>query len=669
MAVKNTMDLLNKSPQLSAFAPPTTAEDYTNTVQNLVNELTTKGVVDYIDGYKTRLENWFKTADTRSKELLKKICPSSEGDIKKFNQLLAEVSDEWYNLTGQGMLVEFLIGSSKESKKDYETGTKKINKILTDTLAMVNSDKDTIAKAYMDQFTFAFEKELNEDTSGAYYVMGLLNFIKFLSKERKNKRTSEQIKSDISGIKFNTQIMFRSTERLKESKKFKFDKDSGEIYVRPEMFTPDQRALFNKEVGRTIAKNLAAEGKSVGSRRPYTLATTTDDKSIEIQLTDASVKLAQKIETQGKNMLFNWSSTIDYHTHASFKELLGLKESDPTPSYSWFLKNNPYNYIPRVRKMIDKICSEVKDGALMRRIIEDEVLPKDPLVFFIGRDTKKMTGVLGEIAAMYMVHRLNEGSDTPVKPSFTANLIDQYGKQMHVDVLLNEVFGIQAKNSAELHPTLINFRKASARTILADPLLHGTGQVIGELEALRYFNIPYNRDEDGTYVAVDSVNNIIKRKPYEKAAVTYRLGYDLLKKQIPVIDEYLQMAAAVMMYLQVGENLTNNATDLFIIGTKMAITTAQIIDLLRQEYEANKTTKSPFNSKYFHIQTSLTNEEKDTYDNGNTIVDYFNYEGQHSRTKVARSVNKSFKSLSQYLERITLSSSFDFSGLIDKIKS
>lgn len=269
--------------------------------------------------------------------------------------------------------------------------------------------------------------------------------------------------------------MFRSTERLKESKKFRFNKDTGEIYVRPEMFTPDQRALLNKEVGKVIAKNLAAEGKTIGSRRPYTLATTTNDKSIEMQLTDASVKLVQKIESQGKNLLFNWSSTINYYTHRSFREKLGLKDEDPTPSYSWFLENNPYNYVSRVKKMIDKICSEVKDGALMRKIIEDEVLPKDPLVFFIGRDTKKMTGVLGEIAAMYMVHRLNEGSDTPVKPSFTANLTDQYGKQMHVDVLLNEVFGIQAKNSAELHPTLINFREASARTILADPLLHGTG--------------------------------------------------------------------------------------------------------------------------------------------------------------------------------------------------
>lgn len=671
MAVKKAVDITNRIPQLSSFTPPTTAESYNNIVQNLVNELTTKGVVDYVDSYGDRLDNWFKTADVRSKKLLKTICPSCDGDIKKFNQLLAEVADEWYNLTGQGMLVEFLIGASKESRTDYKSASTRINNILSDTLSMVNADGPNVAKAYMDRFTAAFEQELNDDASGAYYVMGLLNFLKFFSKEQSNKKSTETIMSDIAGIKFNKQIQFRSTQRLKESKKFKIDKDKGEIYVKPEMFTPDQRALLNKEIGKIIAKNLAASGKTVSSRRIYILATASDDKSIDMELTDASVKIINKIESQGKNLLFNWSSTINYHTHSSFREKLGLKDEDPTPSYSWFLENNPYNYVSKVRKMINKICSEVKDGALMRRIIEEDVLPKDPLVFFVGRETKKMTGVLGEIATMYMVYRLNQGSKTPVKPSFTANLTDQYGKQMHVDVLLNEVFGIQAKNSAELHPTLINFRKASARTILADPLLHGTGQVIGELEALRYFNIPYNRDEDGTYFAVDSVNNIIKRKPYEKAAVTYRLGYDLLKKQIPVIDSYLQMASAVMMYLQVGEELTNNATDLFIIGTRMAFTTAQIIDLLRQEYTANQNTKGPLTSKYFHIQTSLSDDSEDNenYDNGNTIVDYFNYAGQHSRTKAARSNNTSFKSLSRYLERITLSSSFDFSGLIDKIKS
>ena len=120
------------------------------------------------------------------------------------------------------------------------------------------------------------------------------------------------------------------------------------------------------------------------------------------------------------------------------------------------------------------------------------------------------------------------------------------------------------------------------------------------------------------------------------------------------------MSAAAMMYLQVGENLGNNATDLFIMGTRTAVTTAQVIQTLINDFTKDPDFKS---NHHFRIQTSLADPKLEGYDYGNTIVDYFN-EGQFYRTKKAGRANTKIKRLSQYLERITLTSSFDFSDLI-----
>lgn len=151
-------------------------------------------------------------------------------------------------------------------------------------------------------------------------------------------------------------------------------------------------------------------------------------------------------------------------------------------------------------KMKQLILSYVdRDQYLIMQIL-NYLLDKDEFFFFIGKNTKAITGQLGEIQGLYYLAKFL-GDDLDAALDWQGGLFTN-GSKPHQDILLENLFGIQVKNSAKDIIDYISFKEGTLENITINLMeeLQKTGLDIDWINLIKNyygtlnFNVEYHRD-------------------------------------------------------------------------------------------------------------------------------------------------------------------------------
>lgn len=315
-------------------------------------------------------------------------------------------------------------------------------------------------------------------------------------------------------------------------------------------------------------------------------------------------------------------------------------------------------------KMIKGILNYANNDPLLKQILE-YMVDKNNTVFFVGKNYQEISGVLGEATAVYYLHKLigKDSFDSSIK--WKGGIIN--GTKPHQDIILNEQFGIQVKNTTrqEVVDSLnlrnnfisfnsdgykVNFQNASLPTILASARKSGlsfeASDIFESYFGMISFNVPYDWEE-GQFrkVAIQS------EKPWDTHIVgsnavdvygNAKKMLDAMEKDIQIL---IQLLATATMYMQLDNINTTDANILYMIGSS-AIFSA--VDILKDVEESlNKMQTSNFNIE-FENKNNIT--IVDAINTGRKITD--------KRGKLKHYSKETYSDLT--LSSIVISSSFTF---------
>lgn len=268
------------------------------------------------------------------------------------------------------------------------------------------------------------------------------------------------------------------------------------------------------------------------------------------------------LEDSGQN---NFSATFDWYFATN-----NLTKTEAREIYS----TAPHVLQEINNKMVDFIVSHVSSHQeIVRNIVINKILARDPYAFFVGQNINDITGLLGKIQGLYYLHVLTGGkSTTNWVGGITAN-----GKKPHRDIVLNEFFGIQIKNTTKdlLQQSLNNgmtvgFQSATLSHFLSQ--LHTSSyfqEVFEEFYGTKMFNVPY-KIEDGRYVSGSDGSD--KAKIFQG----YKNNLDNLTGDV---EAALQGFAATFMYLDVETEVLRmyDGNSLFLLGGTMFVTASWML--------------------------------------------------------------------------------------------
>lgn len=288
----------------------------------------------------------------------------------------------------------------------------------------------------------------------------------------------------------------------------------------------------------------------------------------------------------------------------------------------------------KIGQINSRIAAEIKSKCpdkLIGKII-NHILSRDKLAFFVGDNTKDITGILGEIKAMYYLGKffgedqigntiiwrggLHEGAD---------------GKKPHQDIILNGL-GVQVKNTTLSVDSFFSsyFANASLETILNSLPDQSLALIFKQFYGTLAFNIPYYITKGGSARAgsyhskTTQMNSFLKRR-------------ESLLNLVEQMEKIIASFASTLMYLTsdvVEKQTLTDTNSLFFVGGKTFVLVSEILTDIQkqidQQIEEEKT-------KSIHIG----------YKAKQTIVTAYN-DGETS------------KSLSDVAQQVQLTSSYRF---------
>ena len=246
-------------------------------------------------------------------------------------------------------------------------------------------------------------------------------------------------------------------------------------------------------------------------------------------------------------------------------------------------------------------------------------------LFTGGNAPKKITGLLGEIQAIYFIKSIIK-NNKGINVGWNATALTADKVQPHRDLIISTLknqYGVQVKNSGNDLKREINFQSFKIETAkriqdgslfmsmpenfnkYAFPIDKELFEAATTLSAMKNFNIMY-RWEDNHAVAGDNDVFAKTRRGIEEAAV--------------MAEKAMQAFSAAMMFMQTSSDIKDNqdANSLYIIGGMMAISSASILSDIIKDIEKD--------IRRFNINTKVT---KGTKTDG-TIVDFLNSnKGEH----------------------------------------
>lgn len=280
-------------------------------------------------------------------------------------------------------------------------------------------------------------------------------------------------------------------------------------------------------------------------------------------------------------------------------------------------------------KQIMNACPSANKRILQNSI--EEVLSKKPLAFFIGGNIEGMTGILGEIQALYYFKSLlgNKGGNV----SWIGGL-----NNPHADLLLIEglkQFGIQVKNTsrqaAELEVSFQTFGAKAGRTIGNPGAIWEYANTDEALNSLSIIGLSGDLSEAiQTFLAMEGFNIYYNwdSSSGRAKAVDMNERFQEEREQIELYAEKAQQIASLvsvsMMYMQ-ETNFSGGASNtLYLIGGSTLISAASILSDIIAKLKANLIA--------FKTKVEGHSVSKDRK-GAKTIVDVINHKGRLADTK------------------------------------
>ena len=258
---------------------------------------------------------------------------------------------------------------------------------------------------------------------------------------------------------------------------------------------------------------------------------------------------------------------------------------------------------------------------------------QDPYIFFVGKSSTDVTGLLGEIAAVVAIQQLT-GQTVPVE--WIAHNMSN-GKKVSVDVVLNYCFGINVKNTTQdfsqykgFHD--VSFVERNPQDIL-ESLLHEStiSENLSDAFQTSYFNlsyqiissrphvIPYFNDNfDNVEIGLLSFRKKLITFLYQFAPELMYMATDELDKQLLILDNELE------------QNLSGKGNILYMVGGVPFFPSEMLTDLMKdlQSLEEDLKKHTNFRDKSFFFNVG--------HGNSTTIVDILNERAQAGKSVALR---------------------------------
>ena len=314
------------------------------------------------------------------------------------------------------------------------------------------------------------------------------------------------------------------------------------------------------------------------------------------------------------------------------------------------------------RYMIDYICLNCPgaDRYILEKCIQD-ILKDKPEAFIVGAQSTNLTGILGEIQGLYYIRYILQENkvDNLLSAEWVGGL-----KNPHADVILKsatDIFGIQVKNTsidnAKHRIAFENFKSTVAKGLSTDSFLSlewaktqmghqynatfidpedkqlydAAVSILGMYE----FNIPFVSRHEGN------------RNVYYEADISdvpdFAPTRERIERDAKIAKILLAQFIAGMMYMQLSteineSNINNaNANTLYLIGGKLAITSATILKDMVKKF---KDDLQSFNLS-FHVGKEVNTVKGTKTIVPFTIIDVFNNPTKDTRTAGARAILES----------------------------
>jgi hypothetical protein len=313
-----------------------------------------------------------------------------------------------------------------------------------------------------------------------------------------------------------------------------------------------------------------------------------------------------------------------------------------------------------------------EDNIFLKKIFQ-EVLAKEKTAFYVGESTTQVTGLLGEVRAMFFLKKMfsNTGVDISwVGGTRTGSKAAQPHRDLIMKIGEKRQLGVQVKNSTneitDYYSQKIDFWSKNADTFMRDlktdifPGGEAWENVFLNYFGTMMFNIPYTVKLNGNkkrYVpssAAESTTN----------GSLFNTKRSELLNQATVVNKLLSIFATSFLYASLCKDLKEyrDLNAIYLIGSSGILTAADIIeDILRNFTNGTNETNPVF---------KVTAKYKDK--GSHNIVDLLNnrISFQEKKAKAVGNVDELLKlekeetayNKGNILKDITLTANFSFSN-------
>lgn len=276
------------------------------------------------------------------------------------------------------------------------------------------------------------------------------------------------------------------------------------------------------------------------------------------------------------------------------------------------------------------------------------MLNKDPYMFFVGKATTQITGLLGEVGTLFAIDQLLGGNSFDKYVHWVAEEKNN-GKQLSIDVIFELEgipIGVQSKNSI-LPPDLkeefpVSFASGPAETIFTKLFGFAPDGLIDVL-ASNTFNVPY-RKEGKHFVQVPR-DFVFEENPLPQNFDEYVKQDERMERLSTDICLYLTQFAPNFLYMSSVTGYNSNFSNLlatldkslfnlkgnfmFMVGTRVEFANEilkRIQDNLQAIQEIRLAGKESENKikKLFNLEVGFNKFKDDEENIGLNIVEYYN---------------------------------------------
>ena len=411
--------------------------------------------------------------------------------IAKLQEVINQLKNE-----EQEILKAFGVTSENQLQKKFQD-------FYTKT-GLINLSGINVKQAFLEEYKISLEKNMKEVQDLLDQLLpNLISSIKQASLEV----TEENVKKAFNEWLSNTVVTLNLASGITNTRSGKLVKidENGMMRLMASRLTKEQKRRINllKNKTKTLGNPLIS-GDIFNNNNTMTIAITA--QWYDLTLNGMSQSQIQKCIAEGK------------------------------------ITRDQFNIINK--KITNLICSQVKQSGLVKAYI-NQMLTKDPYIFFVGKNVNDITGILGEISAVIAISELMPNVDSSKIIRWVAN--EKVGtKKLSIDILLEGLGNVQVKNTSLNTGTIpeinIDFAQGNVETIMnrLGQWYDWDADIITSVLESESFNIPVKAAGHDGYQAtqIDTSFTGAAPKDWSKFVDAYNLMTSVISKTHTFLTGY-----------------------------------------------------------------------------------------------------------------------------------